>query len=70
MRSVTALSLSVTSVLFLTACDPKPECAWAEPIVFQQETKEWLEGEDWPDTAYADFDQIGDHNELHDRFCD
>jgi hypothetical protein len=45
------------------------ECSWSEPIRFDPKTKEWLAGLEWPPTAYEDFNKIGDHNELHDRFC-
>lgn len=70
MKSVAALCL-LTCTLFLTACStvvPK-ECSWAEPIRFQQTTKDWLGSLEWPQSAYADFNKIGDHNELHQRFC-
>jgi len=72
MRFVVALCLTISG-LFLTACStptviPK-ECSWSEPIRFDPKTKEWLAGLEWPPTAYEDFNKIGDHNELHDRFC-
>lgn len=63
---------SMTSLTFLGACSPQittTECSWAEEIRFSDETKDWLQGLDWPQSAYADFDKIGDHNELHQRFC-
>lgn len=61
-----------TSLTFLGACSQTvytQECTWAEEIPFQPETKQWLEGLDWPPTAYEDFEQIADHNDLHERYC-
>lgn len=76
---VLCLLLSAT---FLTACDavfsvmpdsmrpaPVSECLWTEEILFREDTKDWLMGLDWPTTAYADFNQIGDHNELYRTYC-
>lgn len=74
---VLCLLLSAT---FLTACDrtlwpdslrpaPVSECLWTDEIRFQPETKQWLMGLSWPVTAYADFNQIGDHNELWETYC-
>lgn len=69
MRYVIALCLA-TSLLFLTACEvPVSECSWSRQIEFEDETKEWLKGLEWPQSAYEDFDEIGDHNELHGRYC-
>ncbi|HXV73259.1 MAG TPA: hypothetical protein VD713_00875 [Sphingomonadales bacterium] len=45
------------------------DCAWAAPIRFSEETKAWLGALEWPETAFADFKQIADHNELYGRFC-
>lgn len=72
MKFVVALFLTI-SASFLTACSqpnvvPK-ECSWAERIEFDPVTKEWLGGLDWPSQAYGDFNKIGDHNELYDKFC-
>lgn len=76
MRFVTVLCLSA-SATFLAACDrpeevviAPPECSWSDPIEFSDETKEWLAEQDWPESAYDDFNQIGDHNELHEQFCE
>jgi hypothetical protein len=70
MKFVAALCLTI-SVSFLTACNPTitRECSWAEPIRFDPKTKEWLGGLDWPQSAYADFNKIGDHNELYVKYC-
>lgn len=78
MKSVLRLCL-LASAIFLTACsgwwkeeEAPPvivECVWTEEIRFHPGTKEWLAGIDWPATAYADFNQIGDHNELRQLFC-
>lgn len=68
MNYVRNLFLAI-SLLFLTACETVKECSWSAPIKFETETKEWLADLDWPDTAYKDFDQIGDHNQLYDRNC-
>ena len=73
MSSARALFL-VTSLAFSTGCsfmrDAPDECVWTAPIEFSDETKEWLGSEDWPDSAFEDFNQIGDHNELYRRNCD
>lgn len=65
--------LLLTSIVSLAACETTTtvtkECSWAEPIEFAPETKQWLSGQEWPPSAYADFNQIGDHNELHQRHC-
>jgi hypothetical protein len=45
------------------------ECSWSAEIRFEDETKNWLGGLDWPDSAYEDFDKIGDHNELRRKYC-
>lgn len=75
MKFVTALFLTV-STIFLTACsEPEVinrtvyECAWAERIDASDETKEWLGGLEWPPSAYAFFNDVGDHNELVERYC-
>lgn len=68
MRYALAL-LSMISLLFLTACETPDECSWSAPIHFDPSTKEWLAGVEWPASAYADFDKIGDHNELRERYC-
>lgn len=68
MKFVAVLCL-MTSMTFLTACEVPNECSWSEPILFDKETKDWLGSQDWPPQAYEDFNKIGDHNELHDRFC-
>ena len=70
MRIATAL-LMAALVTLSTACSPAPvdECFWTEPIRFDPATKEWLGGLEWPPTAQADFNKIGDHNELRERFC-
>jgi hypothetical protein len=46
---------------------PTPDTSWVKPIIFHDETLEWLESLDWPDTAYEDFDQIAKHNEKCER---
>lgn len=61
--------LCMTSLIFLIGCNPVPECSWSAPIEFEQETKDWLEGLEWPPTAFEDFDEIGDHNTLYRRNC-
>lgn len=68
MRIATSLLL-VTSLLFLTACETPPPCAWSSRIEFSEQTKDWLAGLEWPDSAYVDFDKIGDHNDLYGRYC-
>ena len=39
------------------------DTSWVKPIVFHQETKDWLASLQWPATAYEDFDQIRRYNE-------
>lgn len=71
MRSAVVLFL-MTAPLFLTACGDTvflPECAWSAPIVFEEETIDWLGSIPWPSTAAGDFNEIGDHNELQRRYC-
>lgn len=68
MRYVLALCLLIASQ-FLIACKAPNECSWSEPIRFTVETKDWLEGQEWPPAAYEDFNKIGDHNELYERYC-
>lgn len=69
MKFAVALCLLI-STASLTACKTTvSDCTWVEPIEFADETKDWLGGLDWPQSAYADFNQIGDHNALHGRFC-
>jgi len=56
----------LTSIASSTGCSPKPppvDASWVKPILFHQETKDWLAGLEWPPTAYEDFDQIAKHNE-------
>ena len=64
------LSLSlVTSGTCLTGCRapaaPPVDTSWVHPILFHQETKDWLAGLEWPPTAYEDFDQISKHNQKY-----
>lgn len=64
------LSLSLlTSGTCLTGCRapaaPPVDTSWVHPILFHQETKDWLAGLDWPPTAYEDFDQISKFNEKY-----
>lgn len=68
MKFASALCL-LTSTTFLIACEPVDQCSWSAPITFTEDTKQWLGGLDWPEAAYADFNQIGDHNELYGRYC-
>ena len=61
-----------TSVGFSTGCgNPRPpvtpDTSWVKPIRFHPETLAWLEGLEWPETAYEDFDQIAKHNEKVQR---
>jgi hypothetical protein len=55
----------VTSLLFLSGCSHRyvDDSAWVKPIYFSEETKQWLHGLEWPESAYEDFDKIGRHNE-------
>lgn len=61
----------LTSIASLTGCrapaPPPVDASWAKPILFHQQTKDWLAGLDWPPTAYEDFDQIAKHNEKYYR---
>ncbi|MCH8347379.1 MAG: hypothetical protein IH901_02605 [Proteobacteria bacterium] len=64
----------VLSLTFLSACSGirvkvATDCAWAEEIRLSSETKEWLDGLEWPESAFEDFKKIGDHNELYSKFC-
>jgi hypothetical protein len=75
MRSTLGLIL-LTSAVSLTACSSRPltlsdvdPCSWVRPIEFSDETKAWLEAIDWPTSAYADFNQIGDHNDKVREIC-
>jgi hypothetical protein len=76
MKYVHVLCL-LLSATFLTACSwpdslrlpPVNDCQWADEIRFRPETKQWLLGLNWPQSAYADFNQIGDHNELWETYC-
>lgn len=73
MRLISRL-LVPASLTFLTACSslepPSADpCSWVEPIRFQDQTKEWLRGFEWPPPAYADFDKIAKHNTKVDTFC-
>lgn len=69
--------LSVIALSFLSACGEwftrtvtVSDCSWADRISFEDETIDWLGGlPHWPDTAYEDFGEVGDHNELHDKYC-
>lgn len=75
MKSKGFLLLTV-STIFLTACstsevtlrDAEP-CAWVKPIEFSEDTKSWLRGLEWPQTAYADFNKIGVHNDKVKALC-
>ena len=61
----TAAFLLAASLTFSTGCktyDP-PHYDWVKPITFSAETKAWLRSLEWPESAYADFDQIVKHNE-------
>lgn len=65
MRSTLAL-LTLISLSFLTGCGstiPADDLLWVKPIYFHPDTIEWLEEQEWPDSAYSDFDQINKHNE-------
>lgn len=68
MSSVLNLLCGI-AVIFLIACEPVSECSWSKEIIFEHTTKEWLGGLKWPDSAYEDFDKIGDHNELRGKHC-
>lgn len=66
--------LLLTSVSFSTGCSatatPRPDpCLWVQPINFQPTTKEWLAGQEWPETAYADFEKIAKHNDKVKAIC-
>lgn len=57
----------LTSIAFSTGCKSQPlpppvDTSWVKPILFHQETKDWLAGLEWPPTAYEDFDLIRKHN--------
>lgn len=75
MRLTLGLLLTA-STIFLTACstdritlsDTDP-CAWVKPIEFSVETKNWLAGLEWPDTAYTDFNKVGTHNDKVRELC-
>lgn len=62
-------SLSACGNLF-TRTVTVSDCSWTERIIFEDDTITWLYGLDkWPDTAYEDLDEVGDHNELYDINC-
>lgn len=66
LRSTLSLLL-LTSIPCLTGCKAQPtpppvDTSWVKPILFHQQTKDWLAGLDWPPTAYDDFDQIAKFN--------
>lgn len=59
------------SVTFWAGCSsrcPDP-CAWVKPIQFQDETKAWLNGLDWPSSAYEDFEEVAKHNDKVRVIC-
>jgi len=73
LKKLMILSLSLT---FLAACSAyRPDmtsmdpCIWVKPIEFNEETKEWLEDQDWPESAYEDFIQIYKHNLKVKELC-
>jgi len=46
------------------------DCAWARPIRFAPETKEWLAGRmPWPEQVRADLEKVARHNDKHQAFC-
>lgn len=53
------------SVLSLTGCVgiQRTDYSWVKPIHFSDQTVDWLMNQEWPESAYADFDQILKHNE-------
>lgn len=60
----------IASLIFLAACEKAYlDCAWSDPIRFDDGTKEWIGSLDWPKSAYEDFNKIRDHNRLYDRYC-
>lgn len=72
MRLIYASVLLLVS-LSLTACKsvpvPADPCAWAVPITFAPDTKEWLAARDWSPTVTEDFAKIVAHNEKVKMFC-
>lgn len=58
----------LTSIASSTGCRPTPppvDSSWVKPILFHTQTKDWLAGLEWPQTAYEDFDQIAKHNQKY-----
>ncbi len=56
-----------TSILFCLGCDSSREhtqdnLLWLQPVEFSKETKVWLEGLDWPESAFVDFGKLAQHN--------
>lgn len=55
----------LTSVLSSGGCSNQTNAhdpTWVRPIYFSPQTTEWLEGLEWPPSAYDDFEQIARHN--------
>ena len=67
MKSKLSLLL-LTSLLFLSGCNEArgvpDDMAWLEPCEFQESTKAWLLGLEWPPSAYVDFDKIAKMNDI------
>lgn len=73
MRLITLLFL-VISTLSLGACNgtvlSADECSTFRDIRFSEETKTWLAEIEWPESAFADFDKVGKHNEKYEERCE
>lgn len=71
MRLIVSLCLLI-STIFLPGCNEHlraSECATFSKIEFEQETKDWLGGLEWPETAYGDFNEVRSHNTKWEQRC-
>jgi len=60
------LLISILSCLACSPCrdHPQDDLLWLQPVEFSQETKAWLEGLEWPKSAYEDFGRLAQHNKM------